>query len=288
MILKETFTLSNGVEIPKLGLGTWEISDDKVAEAIKVAVKIGYRHIDSAQGYGNERGVGDGIRNCGEKRENLFVTTKLDGEVKSYKAAVASIDQSLKQLSLDYIDLMLIHTPKPWGEFLGSERYLEENRETWKALEEAYRAGKLRAIGISNFQESDIDNILDSCSVRPMVNQILVHISNTPLKLIQYSQEKGILVEAYSPMGHGELMKNQQVAEIAKRYNVSVPQLGIRYCLQLGTLPLPKTANPKHMKMNAKVDFLISESDMSLLKNIEQIKDYGEFSMFPVFGGKLK
>ncbi|MCW5910300.1 MAG: aldo/keto reductase [Cyclobacteriaceae bacterium] len=286
MILQESFTLSNGVQIPKLGLGTWEISDDNVAEAIRGAIKIGYRHIDSAQGYGNESGVGNGIRACGVKRESLFVTTKLDGDVKSYKAAIASIDQSLKKLALDYIDMMLIHTPKPWGKFQGNDQYFEENRETWKALEEAYKAGKLRAIGISNFKESDIDNILASCSVKPMVNQILAHISNTPVGLIQYSQEKGILVEAYSPMGHGELMKNQQVAAVAKRYDVSVPQLGIRYCLQLGTLPLPKTANPKHMKMNAEVDFVISESDMEILKNIEQIKDYGEFSMFPVFGGK--
>ncbi len=284
MILQENFTLANGVQIPKLGLGTWEISDATVAQAIHEAVKIGYRHIDSAQGYQNERGVGEGIRTCGLKREEVFVTTKLDGDVKSYKAAVASVDQSLQKLGLDHIDLMLIHTPKPWGKFLGSEKYSDENRETWRALEEAYKAGKLRAIGISNFEESDIDNILATCSVKPMVNQILAHISNTPLDLIQYNKDKGILVEAYSPMGHGELLKNQRVAAMAGQYNVSVAQLGIRYCLQLGTLPLPKTANPKHMKMNADVDFVISESDMDILMNIERIKDYGEFSKFPVFG----
>lgn len=286
MIITEKYTLANGVEIPKLGLGTWEISNSTVAQAIQEAVRIGYRHIDSAQGYGNESGVGDGIRSCGLKREDIFVTTKLDGGVKSYKAAVASIDQSLQKMRFDFIDLMLIHTPKPWGEFLESEPYFEENRETWRALEEAYNAGKLRSIGVSNFTESDIDNILTSCSVKPMVNQILAHISNTPLDLIEYNKQKGILVEAYSPIGHGELLKNQQVTSVAKKYNVSIAQLGIRYCLQLGTLPLPKTANPKHMKNNADVDFTISESDMDFLKNIEQIKDYGEFSMFPVFGGK--
>jgi diketogulonate reductase-like aldo/keto reductase len=286
MILHEHFTLSNGVQIPKLGLGTWEISDSNVAQAIIEAVKIGYRHIDSAQGYQNESGVGNGIRTCGVRRDEIFVTTKLDGSVKSYQAAVASIDQSLKKLGLDHIDLMLIHTPKPWAEFLGNEHYSEENRETWRALEEAYKAGKLRAIGISNFQEADIDNILPSCSVKPMVNQILTHISNTPIGLIQCCQANGILVEAYSPIGHGELLKNKQVAAIATRYKVSVPQLGIRYCLQLGTLPLPKTSNPKHMKTNAEVDFVISERDMDFLKHIEQIKDYGEHSIFPVFGKK--
>src|SRR5262249_2392608 len=162
--------------------------------------------------------------------------------------------QSLKTLDLDYIDLMLIHSPKPWREFHESESYFEGNREAWKALEEASLAGKLRAIGISNFEKADIDNILEVCTVKQMVNKIMSHISNTPKELIKYSQDKGILVEAYSPIGHGELLKNQQVVEVAEKYNVSVPQLGIRYCLQLDMLPLPKTANPKHMKSNAEVD----------------------------------
>jgi diketogulonate reductase-like aldo/keto reductase len=153
----------------------------------------------------------------------------------------------------------------------------------WRALEEAYNAGKLRAIGLSNFEQPDIDNILESCSVKPMVNQILAHISNTPKELIQYTQEKGILVEAYSPVGHGELLKNVELSEMAKKYGVSVPRLGIRYALQLDLLPLPKTANPDHMKDNADVDFIISEEDMERLKKMERIKDYGEASVFPVF-----
>ncbi len=288
MILSETYTLSNGVKIPKLGLGTWEISDANVAQAVKDAVQIGYRHIDTAQGYQNERGVGEGLRACGLKREEIFVTTKLDAVVKSYKAAVVSIDSSLKALGLDYIDLMLIHSPRPWTEFHKDEPYFEGNRETWRALEEAYQAGKLRAIGVSNFKEPDLDNILESCTVQPMVNQLLAHISNTPLELIQYTQAKGILVEAYSPVAHGELLKNQKVLKVAEKYGVSVPQLGIRYVFQLDLLPLPKTANPAHMKNNADVDFVISDEDMELLKNIEQIKDYGSASIFPVFGGKLK
>jgi diketogulonate reductase-like aldo/keto reductase len=222
------------------------------------------------------------------KRDAMFVTTKLAAEVKSYKEAAASIDKSLETMGLDYIDMMIIHSPQPWKEFRGEDAYFEGNREAWKALEEAYKAGKLRAIGISNFEKSDIDNILESCSVKPMVNQILAHISNTPKELIQYTQGKGILVEAYSPIAHGELNKNPEVIKIAEKYGVSVPQLSIRYDLQLGLLPLPKTANPTHMKDNADVDFAISEEDMEFLKRVPQIKDYGSAGMMPVFGGKLK
>ncbi len=288
MILKENYTLSNGVEIPKLGLGTWFISDDDSVQAVKDAVELGYRHIDTAQAYQNERGVGEGVRNGGVKREDLFVTTKLAAEVKSYDEAVKSIDQSLETMGLDYIDLMIIHSPKPWMEFHEEDAHTDGNREAWKALEEAYKAGKLKAIGISNFQKADIENILESCTVKPMVNQILAHISNTPKELIAYCEENDILVEAYSPVAHGELMKNQKVIKMAEKYDVSVPQLSIRYVLQLGLLPLPKTANPAHMKNNADVDFVISGEDMEILKNLEQIKDYGEASMFPVYGGKLK
>lgn len=287
MILEEKYTLSNGALIPKLGLGTWFISNGDAVQAVVDAVKIGYRHIDTAQAYMNEGGVGDGVRACGVKREELFITTKLAAEAKSYKKAVSSIDKSLKKLGLDSIDMMIIHSPQPWMKYGREDRYFEGNREAWKALEEAYKAGKLRAIGLSNFERQDIDNILASCTVKPMVNQILAHISNTPAELISYSQEKGILVEAYSPVAHGELLKNKEVIEMAQKYNVSVPQLSIRYTLQLGLLPLPKTANPKHMKNNAEVDFTISEKDMEFLKNIEHIKDYGGASLMPVFGGKL-
>ncbi|HSQ83709.1 MAG TPA: aldo/keto reductase [Desulfobacterales bacterium] len=287
MILEENYTLSNGVEIPKLGLGTWFINDINVVQAVKDAVKIGYRHIQTAQAYRNERGVADGVRASGIKREDMFVSTMLAAEMKSYPKAVSSIDQSLKTMQLDYIDMMLIHSPQPWNKYGDDDRYFEGNREAWRALEEAYKAGKLRAIGVSNFVEADIDNILESCSVNPMVNQILAHISNTPKELIQYTQDQGILVEAHSPVAHGELLKNQEVAVVAEKYGVSIPQLSIRYTLQLDLLPLPKTANPEHMKNNADVDFVISEEDMNVLKNVEQIKDYGDASMFPVYGGKL-
>jgi diketogulonate reductase-like aldo/keto reductase len=287
MILRENFTLTNGVSIPKLGLGTWFISDENAATAVKDAAKLGYRHIDTAQAYGNEHGVGVGIRSAGLARDALFVTTKLAAEIKSYKEAVSSIDQSLRSLGLDYVDLMIIHSPKPWIAFHHADRHLEGNREAWRALEDSLKAGKLRSIGVSNFQEADIDNILKSGTIKPMVNQILAHISNTPFALIDYCQRQEILVEAYSPVAHGELLKNPEVVAMADKYGVSVPQLSIRYCLELGMLPLPKTANPAHMKNNAEVDFTISSDDMMVLKSLERIKDYGEASSFPVFGGKL-
>ncbi len=284
MIFNEKYTLSNGIEIPKLGLGTWMISDENVVDAVAQAIKMGYRHIDTAQAYANEVGVGKGVKASGIPRKEIFVTTKLAAEVKSYEEAVASIEGSLQKLDMEYIDLMIIHSPKPWANFLESEPYFEGNREAWRALEEAYKAGKLRAIGLSNFEIQDLENILSSCAVKPMVNQILTHISNTPKELIDFCKEQNILVEAYSPFGHGELFKNKQVQAMAEKYKVSVSQLAIRYCLQLGLLPLPKTANPKHMEANAAVDFVISESDMSQLQNLQTIENYGEYSHFPVFG----
>ncbi|MFV8816754.1 aldo/keto reductase [Haliea sp. E17] len=287
MILEERFTLANGVEIPKLGLGTWFIADDSASRAVQDAVGLGYRHIDTAQAYGNEAGVGEGVRTCGVKREDIFVTTKLAAEVKSYAEAVASIDGSLQTLGLDYADLMIIHSPQPWVEFAGEDRHFDGNREAWRALEDACKAGKLRAIGLSNFEQQDVENILQSCSVKPMVNQILAHISNMPLDLIEYNQANGLLVEAYSPVGHGELLKNPTIVQMAQRYGVSVPQLCIRYVLQFGLLALPKTANPAHMQNNTEVNFAISDEDMHFLDTMQRIEDYGDASVFPVYGGNL-
>jgi diketogulonate reductase-like aldo/keto reductase len=287
MILEETYTLSNGVEIPRLGLGTWFIDNANAASAVNEAVKMGYRHLDTAQAYGNEEGVGDGIRTSGISRDELFVTTKLAAEVKSYEKAVEAIDGSLETMGLDHLDLMIIHSPQPWREFRAEDRYFAGNREAWRALEEAYEAGKLRSIGVSNFEREDIDNLLGACNVKPMVNQILVHIANTPNELISYSQQQELLVEAYSPIAHGELLKNERVREIADKYDVSVPQLSIRYTLQLGLLPLPKTENPEHMKSNAQVDFEISNADLETLRSIDPLDDYGEASAMPVFGGSL-
>lgn len=288
MIFNETFKLNNGVKIPKLALGTWLIDDGKAAKAVEEAIKIGYRHIDTAQAYGNERGVGEGIRNSGIPREEIFVTSKVAAENKSYDSAMASIDETIKKMNIGYIDMMIIHSPQPWVEVNQSEnRYFEENKEVWRALEEALSAGKLRVIGVSNFLEEDLESLLPSCKIKPAVNQILAHISNTPFELIKYCQDRGIVVEAYSPIAHGEAMKNPVIAKMAEKYNVTVPQLCIKYDLQLNTVVLPKTANPEHMKSNSELDFTISDADMDLLKNFEKIKDYGNSSFFPVFGGKL-
>lgn len=287
MILQETYTLANGVKIPKLGLGTWMIDDDKVAGAVAAAVKLGYRHIDTAQAYANERGVGEGIRASGLSRDALFVTTKLDAGLKTYADAKDAIDGSLKALGLDFIDLLIIHSPQPWGDFGSENRHFEGNLLAWEAIEKAYEAGKLRAIGVSNFEKADLDNLLEHANVKPMVNQILAHVSNTPFELIDYSKSQGLLVEAYSPVGHGKILDNEEISAMAAKYGVSVPQLCIRYDLQLGLLPLPKTANPEHMRVNAEVDFEISAADMEALKNTTPIKDYGDASAFPVFGGKM-
>lgn len=283
MILEETLTLSNGVQIPKLGLGTWMIDDGKAAAAVRAATEIGYRHIDTAQAYGNERGVGEGVRASGIARDKLFVTTKLDAGIKDYEQAKAAIDGSLNTLGLDHIDLMIIHSPQPWSEFHGDNRYFEGNVEAWRALEEAYNAGKLRSIGVSNFQKADIDNLIEHASVKPMINQILAHVSNTPFDLIAYLESQNIVVEAYSPVGHGKILDNPEIRKMAERYGVSVPQLAIRYVLQLGLVALPKTANPDQMRNNADVDFEISGADMETLKKAEPIKDYGDASMFPVY-----
>jgi diketogulonate reductase-like aldo/keto reductase len=283
-ILNETYTLSNGVEIPKLGLGTWFIDDDKAADAVRAAVEIGYRNIDTAQAYGNERGVGEGVRTSGVPRDELFVSTKLAAEIKDFHGAAAAIDGSLQTLGLEYIDLMLIHSPQPWDDFRGGD-YAEGNRQAWRALEQAHEAGKILSIGVSNFQQSDLGNILENCAVVPHVNQLLVHAGNTPSELLAYCEEKQILVEAYSPIAHGAILQNADVQAMAKQYGVSVPQLCIRYTLQLGTVSLPKTANPEHMRSNAEVDFVISDEDMSALHALRDV-DYGEHSVFPVYGGK--
>ena len=288
-MFNETVTLSNGVVVPQLALGTWLIDDDKVADAVRAAVSMGYRHVDTAQAYANERGVGEGIRTCGIPRDRLFVTSKVAAEHKTYESAAASIDETLKLTGLDYLDMMIIHSPQPWVEVNQSDnRYIEGNRAAWRALEEALKSGKLRAIGVSNFLKEDIESLWEAAEIKPMVNQVLCHISNTPLDLIDYCQNKGIVMEAYSPVAHGEAMKNPAIRTMAEKYGVSIPQLCIRYDLQLGMITLPKTANPDHMKSNGEVDFIISDEDMEILKRIEHIRDYGDSSFFPVFGGKLK
>jgi len=255
---------------------------------VRDAVSIGYRHIDTAQAYMNEVGVGEGIHSSGVAREKLFITTKVAAEAKNYDAVTQSIDESLSKMMLDYIDLLIIHSPQPWKEFREENRYFEENKEVWKAMENAYKTGKVKAIGLSNFLQDDVENILASCEIKPMVNQILAHVSNTPFELIEFCQKNDILVEAYSPIAHGAVLDYAEIKVIAQKYGVSVAQLCLRYDIQLGLVVIPKTANSDHMRINAELDFVISDADMETLKNVEHIQDYGEHSFFPVFGGKLK
>ena len=268
MILEETYTLSNGVQIPKLGLGTWLIPDNEAAAAVKAAIDLGYRHIDSAQAYGNERGVGEGVRAARIPREQIFITTKVAAENKTYESAAASIDESLRKLGMDYADLIIIHCPQPWAEFRGVKRYFKENKAVWKALEDAYEAGKVKSIGVSNFLVDDLENVMDGCRIKPMVNQILLHIGETPHKVLDFCQKEGILVEAYSPIAHGAALKNKELAAIAARYGVTIPQLCIQYTLQLGTVSLPKSSNPDHIRSNARLNFTITEEDMIHLSNM--------------------
>lgn len=263
---------------------SWFIDDDAAADAVRSAIQLGYRNIDTAQAYGNERGVGEGVRTSGVAREELFVSTKLAAEIKDYDGAVAAIDESLATLDIGYIDLLLIHAPQPWNDFRGGD-YAEGNRDAWRALEDAYQAGKVRSIGVSNFLESDLENILSNSTVAPQVNQLLARIGNTPFELIAFCENKGILVEAYSPIAQGEMLKNTEVAAMAEKYGVTTPQLSIRYTLQLGTVSLPKTANPDHQRSNAEVDFEINDADMTALRSM-QARDYGEHSVFPVYSGK--
>ena len=279
----KTLKLNNGVTIPQLGFGTWLIPNHKAAECVRQAIAAGYRHIDTAEAYGNEKGVGEGIRTCGLKREEIFLQTKLIAEAKTYKRAKKEIKDSFKKLGVDYIDLMIIHCPQPWAHFRNGKHYEKGNLEAWQALVEFYKTGKIRAIGVSNFEQYDIENILKNSDVKPAVNQILCHIANTDFELLDYCKKEDILVEAYSPIAHGALLNNENVQAMAKKYNVSIAQLCVKYTLQLGLVSLPKTMNPDHMKENADMDFEISIEDMEVLKDIERLKSYGLAEIFPCY-----
>ena len=283
--MEKEFTLSNGNKVPALAYGTWLIKNENAAECVKNALELGYRHIDTAQAYGNEKGVGEGIRLSGLKREDIYVTTKVMAEFKSYKAAKKSIDDSLKRLGLDYVDLILIHCPQPWALFRGKRRYFKENIEVWKALEEAYKEGKVKAIGVSNFLIDDLENIMNNSEIKPMVNQILCHIGNTPMDIIKFCQTNDIVVESYSPIAHGAILNDATVRKFAEKYNVSVAQLCIKYTLQIDTISIPKASSREHIEENAKLDFEISDEDMIELIKLNEI-DYGKDSFWPVFSKK--
>ncbi len=286
-IFDETLTMNNGLKIPKMALGGWEIPDAETPKAVEAAIQMGYRHIDTAQAYGNERGVGEGVKKSGIGRDKIFINSKVAAEIKNYKEAKTSIDETLEKMGLDYLDMMIIHNPQPWNEVnQSSDRHFEGNLETWRAMEDAVKEGKLRTIGVSSFEKEDLDNLIKNSSTKPAVNQILVHIGETPMDLIDYSQVNDIVVEAFSPIAHGAALNNPEIKKMADKYGVSVPQLCIRYDWQLNCVVLPKSANPAHMKSNADIDFVISNEDMEKLKKFTPV-DYGKAGVFPVFGGKM-
>lgn len=289
MVLNEKQTLLNGNEIPVMGAGVWMIDNEDVAQVVKDALDLGYRHIDTAQSYLNEEGVGRAIRESGIPRKEIFVTTKLEGDIKNYDKAVTEIDKSLERLDMDYVDLMLIHSPQPWAHFREEDNhFFEGNLEAWRALEEAYEAGKIKAIGVSNFQQIDLENLIENGKVKPMVNQVLAHITNVPTDVIEYSQSQDIVVEAYSPIAHGAILDHPTIKEIAEKYEVSSAQLSLRYVLQLDMVALPKSTNKDHMRDNTALDFTISDEDMRTLNELPLIENYGDDHDMPVFRSQYK
>ena len=259
-ILEEDFVLPTGAKIPKLGFGTWQIPEREAYRAVSSALALGYRHIDTARAYGNEASVGRAVRDAGRPRGELFVTSKLPAEVKTYRGALESFERTMAALGLDYLDLYLIHAPWPWTE-IGAD-YRRENVEVWKAMEEVHGSGRCRAVGVSNFVRADLEPILARCEVRPAANQIEFFIGNTQPEVVAFCEEQGILVEGYSPLATGRILGNAPIAALAEKYGVSLPQLCIRYVLEKGVLPLVKSTHPEYMRENAGVDFEIAADDL--------------------------
>lgn len=286
-MLKQTIKLNCGLDMPRLALGTWHVEDDAASHAVKNAIQLGYRHIDTAHTYDNEHGVGEGIRASGIARENIFVASKVAAEHKSYNKTLESIDHSLRALGLDYLDLMTIHTPQPFS-LIGQteDRFFDENIQAYRALEDACAAGKVRAIGVANFTIEDLQNILDNCSIVPAVNQMLAHVSCVPFSLMDFCVEHGIQPEAHSPIARGEIDRISGVASMAAKYGATVAQLCIRYVIQLGMVALPKSVNPEHMRQNATLDFTISRADMDILSATSQGYDAHRCTSY-LFGSLL-
>lgn len=273
MIKDEYYVLQNGVRIPKIGFGTWQVKDgDEAYYSCLEALKAGYRHIDTAAAYGNEKSVARAIKDFGVKREDIFITTKLPAEIKSYEGTMEYFNNSIKNLDTDYLDLYLIHAPWPWSE-IGKD-CSKENIEVWKAFIELYNEKKIRAIGVSNFFPEDIDNLVSATGFTPHVNQIRFFISNTLERTTKYCEEKNILVEAYSPLATGKILNDDRLLKIADKYHVSPAQLSIRYCLERNTLPLPKSIHKERIEANLVVDFSISKEDMEYLNDLEEKEEY--------------
>ena len=269
----DTYRLSNGVGIPCIGFGTWQTPDGDVAvRSVACAIEAGYRHIDTAQAYGNEESVGKGIRESGIDRKDLFVTTKLWNSNHSYKLTMRTFEESMNKLGLDYLDLFLIHWPNP---IAFRDHWQEANAESWKAMEELYEAGKIRAIGVSNFRPHHIEEILKTAKVAPMVNQIRLCPGDTQDETVDWCREHGMVLEAYSPLGIGQIFEVPEMQKLAEKYHRSIAQVCIRWSLRRGYLPLPKSVTPSRIQENLKVfDFELSDEDVQLIADLKGCVGY--------------
>ena len=268
--LEDTYTLNNGVKIPIIGFGTWQTPDGDIAKhAVEVALNAGYRHIDTAAAYGNEKSVGQAIKNSGINRHDLFITTKLWNADHGYRSAKAAIDRSLQNLMVDYLDLYLIHWPNPVDM---RDHWAEANAESWRAMEEAVQAVKIRAIGVSNFRKRHLDELLKTAEIKPVVNQIMLNPSDLQPDVVKVNNELKLLSEAYSPLGTGGLLGNETVNEIASEVGKSPAQVLIRWSLEHGFLPLPKSVHNKYIRANAEVfDFNLSSEQMNKLDSLHGV-----------------
>lgn len=272
-ILENTYTLNNGTTIPLIGFGTWQIPNGEAAyEATSLALKNGYRHIDTALVYGNEESVGQAIKDSGIAREAIFLTTKLPAEIKTYEGALEAFETSMANLGTDYVDLYLIHAPWPWSD-RGSD-HTEGNILAWKALEAIYATGRAKAIGVSNFDVKSLEAIIKAGTVVPAVNQIKFYIGNTQDEITQFCQNNDILIEAYSPLASGAILGEPHVRAIAEKYGKTVAQISIRYTIQKGTVTLPKSTHEEYIVQNAAIDFVINAEDMTYLDSLEDLVDF--------------
>lgn len=259
--LNDTFILKNGVKIPCLGLGTYQTDGETTIAAIRFALERGYRLIDTAAAYGNEASVGRAIRESGRKREDVFITSKLRNACHGYRATKEAFAQTLSRLGTEYLDLYLIHWPNPL-QFRSVGK--KATADTWKAFEELYRAGRIRAIGVSNFLPHHMGMLMETAAIEPMVNQLKLCPGITQTEAVQYCQSRGILVEAYSPFGTGSIFTVPEMRAMAEKYGKSVGQICLRWSLQMGFLPLPKSGNPARISENAEIfDFTLSQEDVA-------------------------
>ena len=258
------YTLANGIQIPAIGLGTWQTPDDETGyQAVLSALQSGYRHIDTAQGYRNEDIVGRAVKDSGITRKEIFITSKLDNPNHGYDNTMRSFEGTLEQLGTDYVDLFLIHWPNP---LQYRKTWQQTNAETWKAFEELYNAGKIRAIGVSNFRQHHIDELMKTAKIPPMVNQIRLCPGETQDELVTYCKERNILLEAYSPLGTGQIFKVPEIQILAEKYQKSIAQICIRWSLQNGFLPLPKSVSAERIRENMDVfGFELSDDDVRLI-----------------------